>query len=161
MGDQARRALVVTASNRAAGGVYEDLGGPLIVASLERAGFEVDGPVVVPDGDPVEEALRTAVASSYDLVVTTGGTGLTALDLTPDVTRAVIDVEIPGVAEAIRAKGVASGVPTAVLSRGIAGMSGTTMIVNLPGSTGGVKDGLAVLEPIVGHAIDQIRGGDH
>jgi molybdenum cofactor synthesis domain-containing protein len=93
--------------------------------------------------------------------VTTGGTGLTALDVTPDVTRAVIDVEIPGVAEAIRAKGVASGVPTAVLSRGVAGMAGTTMIVNLPGSTGGVKDGLAVLEPIVGHAIDQIRGGDH
>jgi molybdenum cofactor synthesis domain-containing protein len=161
MSDEVRRALVVTASNRAAGGVYEDLGGPLIVASLGRAGFEVDGPVVVPDGDPVEEALRTAVASSYDLVVTTGGTGLTALDLTPDVTRAVIDVEIPGVAEAIRAKGVASGVPTAVLSRGIAGMAGTTMIVNLPGSTGGVKDGLAVLEPIVRHAIDQIRGGDH
>jgi molybdenum cofactor synthesis domain-containing protein len=161
MADEVRRALVVTASNRAAGGVYEDLGGPLIVASLERAGFEVDGPLVVPDGDPVEEALRTAVESSYDLVVTTGGTGLTALDLTPDVTRAVIDMEIPGVAEAIRAKGVASGVPTAVLSRGIAGMAGTTMIVNLPGSTGGVKDGLAVLEPIVGHAIDQIRGGDH
>ena len=131
------------------------------MAGLRRAGFEVDGPVVVPDGDPVEEALRDAVESSYDLVVTTGGTGLTALDLTPDVTRAVIDVEIPGVAEAIRARGVASGVPTAVLSRGIAGMAGTTMIVNLPGSTGGVKDGLAVLEPIVGHAIDQIRGGDH
>ena len=161
MSDEVRRALVVTASNRAAGGVYEDLGGPLIVASLGRAGFKVDGPVVVPDGDPVEEALRKAVESSYDLVVTTGGTGLTAFDLTPDVTRAVIDVEIPGVAEAIRAKGVASGVPTAVLSRGVAGMAGTTMIVNLPGSTGGVKDGLAVLEPIVGHAIDQIRGGDH
>jgi len=161
MSDEVRRALVVTASNRAAGGVYEDAGGPLIVAGLRRAGFEVDGPVVVPDGDPVEEALRDAVESSYDLVVTTGGTGLTALDLTPDVTRAVIDVEIPGVAEAIRARGVASGVPTAVLSRGIAGMAGTTMIVNLPGSTGGVKDGLAVLEPIAGHAIDQIRGGDH
>jgi molybdenum cofactor synthesis domain-containing protein len=161
MSDEVRRALVVTASNRAARGVYEDAGGPLIVAGLRRAGFEVDGPVVVPDGDPVEEALRDAVESSYDLVVTTGGTGLTALDLTPDVTRAVIDVEIPGVAEAIRAKGVASGVPTAVLSRGVAGMAGTTMIVNLPGSTGGVKDGLAVLEPIVGHAIDQIRGGDH
>ncbi|MGK5549566.1 MogA/MoaB family molybdenum cofactor biosynthesis protein [Streptomyces sp. URMC 127] len=153
-------ALVVTASNRAAAGVYADKGGPLLAQGLSEIGFAVDGPLVVPDGDPVEQALRAGTAAGYDVIVTTGGTGISPTDRTPEATRRVIDYEIPGIAEAVRAEGLAK-VPTAALSRGLAGLAGRTLIVNLPGSTGGVRDGLAVLGRLLVHAVEQVRGGDH
>ncbi|GIH72325.1 MogA/MoaB family molybdenum cofactor biosynthesis protein [Sphaerimonospora thailandensis] len=155
------RALVVTVSNRAAAGIYEDKSGPLLASLLAEAGCDVvDGPRVVPDGDPVEAAMREGVAEGYDVIVTTGGTGVTPQDLTPEMTRRVIGREIPGIAEAVRLAN-RDRVPTSILSRGLAGQAGSTLIVNLPGSSGGVRDGMAVLGPILGHVIDQIRGGDH
>jgi len=156
-----RRARVLTVSTRAAAGIWEDTSGPLIAAGLAELGLEVDGPIVIPDGDDVERELRRAVADGIDLVITTGGTGHTPGDRTPEATRAVIERESPGLAEAVRAHGVAKGVATAVLSRGIAGIAGTTLIVNLPGSSGGARDGIAALAPVLPHALDQIHGGDH
>jgi molybdenum cofactor synthesis domain-containing protein len=155
------RALAVTVSNRAAAGIYPDRSGPVLAELLREAGCEVEGPTVIPDGQPVAETLREAAAAGYDVVVTTGGTGLTPADLTPEMTRKVIEREVPGIAEAIRAAGVSAGVPAAMLSRGLAGLAGRTLIVNLPGSAGGVRDGMAVLAGILAHAIDQVHGGDH
>jgi molybdenum cofactor synthesis domain-containing protein len=155
-----RSARVVTASNRAAAGVYADRGGPVIVEWLRARGFDCPDPAVVPDGEPVGEAIRAAVADAADIVITTGGTGISPTDATPEVTRALLDYEVPGLADAIRAAG-APMVPTAVLSRGVTGVAGRTLVVNLPGSTGGVRDGLGVLDAVLDHAIDQLRGGDH
>ena len=152
---------VVVASNRAATGVYEDTTGPLIVEWLTALGFETPGPVVVRDGHPVGEAIRSAIADGARVVLTTGGTGLTPTDRTPEATRPLLDREVPGLAEEIRRAGVAKGVPTAVLSRGLAGVAGTCLVVNLPGSRGGVKDALSVLEPVLVHALEQIVGSDH
>ncbi|WP_433333419.1 MogA/MoaB family molybdenum cofactor biosynthesis protein [Spirillospora sp. CA-294931] len=152
--------MAVTVSNRAAAGVYADKSGPVLVEMLEDLGCQVHGPVVIPDGEPVEGVLRDAVEAGYDLVVTSGGTGLTPLDQTPEMTARVLDREIPGLAEAIRQEG-RDKVPAAVLSRGLAGTAGSTLIVNLPGSTGGVRDGMTVLGTVLDHAIDQINGGDH
>jgi molybdenum cofactor synthesis domain-containing protein len=154
------RARVIVASNRAAAGVYADTSGPLLVAGLRELGCDVGDPVVVPDGDPVTEALRAAVADGVDVILTSGGTGVTPTDRTPEATRGVLDYEVPGIAEAIRAHS-RDKVPTAALSRGLAGVAGRTLVVNLPGSTGGARDGLAVLGPILAHTVDQLRGGDH
>lgn len=155
------RAAVVVASNRAAAGVYADETGPLIADWLRAHGLECGDPAVVPDGDPVREALRQAVAAGARVVLTTGGTGLTPTDRTPEATAPLLDREVPGIAEAIRAAGLAKGVPTAMLSRGLAGIAGDCLVVNLPGSRGGVRDALAVLEPVLVHAVEQVVGSDH
>ena len=157
----ALRGEVVVASNRAAAGVYDDTTGPLIVDFLRELGFTVDAPVVVPDGDPVGAAIAAAVEGGARVVLTTGGTGLTPTDRTPEATRPLLDREVPGIAEAIRAHGLAQGVPTAMLSRGLAGVAGHALVVNLPGSRGGVRDGLAVLRPVLLHAVEQVVGSDH
>jgi molybdenum cofactor synthesis domain-containing protein len=154
-------AVVITCSTRAAAGVYPDRSGPLIVDALRAWGFEVGDPVVVADGPDIDAALRSAVTGSAVLVVTTGGTGLAPTDVTPEATRRVVDRLVPGIAEAIRAAGVDAGVSSAMLSRGISGVAGQALVVNLPGSMGGVSNGLAVLEPVVAHALLQIQGGDH
>ena len=152
---------MIVASNRAAAGVYADTSGPLLVAGLRDLGCDVDpDPVVVPDGDPVTEALRAAVAAGVDVVLTSGGTGVTPTDRTPEATRGLLDLEIPGIAEAIRAYS-RDKVPAAALSRGLAGVAGRTLVVNLPGFTGGARDGLAVLGPLLRHTVEQIRGVDH
>ena len=161
MSHEAMLGAVVVASNRAAAGVYEDATGPLLVEFLNRLGFVTDAAVVVPDGEPVAAAITAAVNTGARVVLTTGGTGLTPTDRTPEVTRPLLDAEIPGLAEAIRAHGVSKGVPTAVLSRGLAGRIGHCVVVNLPGSRGGVKDAIAVLEPVLIHAAEQVVGSDH
>lgn len=156
------RAMVLTASNRAYAGVYGDRSGTVLAEGLERLGFDVEGPHVRPDDvAELEAVLRNAVDAGFDVVLTTGGTGLSPTDVTPEATRGVIEREAPGIAEAVRRYGADNGVPTAVLSRGLAGTAGRTLVVNLPGSTGGVKDGLAVLGPLLPHVVSQLRGGDH
>ncbi len=156
-----RTAVVLVASTRAAAGVYEDRSGPILVERLRDWGFTVGRPIVVPDGDELGFALGEVLASEPDLVMTSGGTGLTPTDLTPEVTGPLLDREVPGVAEALRSAGVAKGVPTAMLSRGLAGIAGRTFVVNLPGSRGGVMDALEVLEGVLGHILMQIPGSDH
>jgi molybdenum cofactor synthesis domain-containing protein len=155
------RGAVVVASNRAASGVYDDATGPVLVDFPVSLGFSCEAPIVVPDGDPVAAAIRDEVHGGARVVLTTGGTGLTPTDRTPEATRPLLDREVPGIAEAIRAYGSAQGVPTAALSRGLAGVSGDCLVVNLPGSRGGVKDAIAVLEPLLLHAVEQVVGSDH
>jgi molybdenum cofactor synthesis domain-containing protein len=157
-----RRARVVTVSDRSSRGERPDTGGPLLAGLLREAGLDVGEVVLVPDEvGAVQAALQAAADEGHDLVVTTGGTGLAPRDITPEATAPLLDRTVPGLAEALRARGAAA-VPTAVLSRGLVGTIGTTLVVNLPGSTGGVRDGVAVLTPVLEHALAQLRGsGDH
>ena len=164
-----RRAVVITSSSRAAAGVYPDRSGPVIVERLQSWGFATGASIVVADGDEFGLTLRDVLASEPDLVITsgaravltTGGTGLTPTDVTPEQTMPLLDRLVPGIAEGMRAAGVAKGVPTAMLSRGLVGISGQCLVVNLPGSRGGVTDGLDVLEQVLEHVLQQLPGGDH
>ncbi|PRB02115.1 molybdenum cofactor biosynthesis protein B [Microbacterium sp. MYb64] len=155
-----RSATVLVVSTRASAGVYADETGPIIRAWLAERGFATEDPVVVADAS-VADALRAALEDAPDLLLTTGGTGLSPDDRTPEATAALLDREIPGLMEDLRRRGLAA-TPMALLTRGVAGVSGRTVVMNLPGSRGGVRDGLAVLDPILDHLLAQLRGaGDH
>lgn len=152
---------VVTCSNRSAAGQREDTSGALLADLLEAAGFVVASRTVVPDDvAAIRGAVRRALEAGARAVVTTGGTGITPTDVTPEAVAPLLDRELPGIAEAIRAVS-RDAVPTSVLSRGVAGTAGRAVVVTLPGSNGGVRDGMAVLAPVLAHAIDQLAGGDH
>ena len=157
----AGRVLVVTVSDRSSQGERADTSGPLLAALIAGLGFEVGAVVVVPDEvEAVRAALLAGVAEAYDVVLTTGGTGLSPRDVTPEATRPLLDREAPGLADAVRQQG-REQVPTSVLSRGVAGTIGRTLVVNVPGSTGGVRDAAAALAPVLAHAVAQLRGDDH
>ncbi len=160
-------AAVVVASTRAASGIAADTTGPLLVNALREWGFTVDDAMVVPDGDAVGSAISSAVAAGAELVLTTGGTGINPSDRTPEVTAPLLTYQVPGIAEALRSAGTSTGVPTAMLSRGIAGVvagrtgGSASLVVNIAGSSGAVRDAIEVLAPVLPHALAQLRGGDH
>ncbi|MDO5645715.1 MAG: bifunctional molybdenum cofactor biosynthesis protein MoaC/MoaB [Dermabacter sp.] len=152
-------ARVIIASTRAADGTYEDRTGPILTAWLDERGYAVSR-VVVPDGPKVGAEIQAALAARADLVLTSGGTGITPSDVTPEQSAPYILTPMPGISEAIRRAGEAA-TPLSNMSRGLAGMNGRTLIVNLPGSRGGVRDGIAVLSPLLDHLWDQRDGGGH
>ena len=154
------RAVVITVSTRAAGGHYVDESGPVVASLLQEAGFSVGDVVVVADSrEAVADAIRAAAAGA-DLVATTGGTGLSPSDVTPEATTDVVDRLVPGIGELMRAASLAV-TPMAALSRAVAGALGTTLVVNLPGSPKAARENLDAVLPVLGHAIEQLRGGDH
>ncbi len=152
---------MIVASTSAAAGTAKDTTGPLLVRWLAERGFSVGGPQVVADGQPVRRAVESSLASGATVVLTTGGTGVSPDDQTPEMIQPLLEVQLPGIVEAIRRRGEAS-TPMAVITRGVAGFAGESFVLTLPGSSGGVKDGLAVLEPILEHLLSQRLGqGGH
>lgn len=152
-------ARVITCSDRAAAGEYADEAGPVAAERLAAWGFAVPAARVVPDGAPVAAAIRAALEEGAVVVLTVGGTGVAPRDLTPEATAPLLDRPLPGIAEAVRAVGVARGVRTSLLSRGLAGMVGEALVVNLPGSRGAVRDGLDVLATVLPHLVAQAGAG--
>lgn len=154
-------AAVITVSDRSARGERVDASGPIAVEALRGAGFDIDDAMIVPDGaDEVERILRDTLQRGIRLIVTTGGTGIGPRDRTPEGTARVLDRELPGIAEELRRRGAAEK-PAALLSRGLAGAAGDTLIVNLPGSTAAVRDGIRLVLEIAHHALGQLEGEDH
>jgi molybdenum cofactor synthesis domain-containing protein len=152
------RAHVITISDRVSAGQMEDQSGPALIRLLTAAQFDASGPEVVPDDRlRIGDAVVAAAAGGADVVITTGGTGLGPRDITPQATSAVIDFEVPGLGEAMRRAGAAS-TPMAALSRGIAGVRGTTLVVNVPGSVKGATESLEAVMPMLGHAIRLLHG---